>query len=75
MPEQPSPVLAAVPSADHPNGLLTADQLAERWQVSKEQVYRLSRSGQISTVRVGRYFRYRVASIEAWELESETTDA
>jgi excisionase family DNA binding protein len=52
----------ASPSANHPNGsLLTADDLAQRWQVSKHQVYRLARDGRVPTVRIGRYFRFRLA--------------
>jgi excisionase family DNA binding protein len=47
--------------------LLTAEQLAERWQVSKSQVYRLAREGRIPTVPIGRYYRFRLDAIEAWE--------
>ena len=49
--------------------LLTAEELAQRWQVPKQHVYRLSRRGDIPTVRIGRYFRYRVEAIERWEEE------
>jgi excisionase family DNA binding protein len=49
--------------------LLTADDLAERWQVRPGQVYRLTREGRLSPVRIGRYYRYRLSSIEAFELE------
>jgi excisionase family DNA binding protein len=49
--------------------LLTADQLAKRWQVPRSQVYRLTRSGRLSPVRVGRYYRYRLEAIEAFEIE------
>jgi excisionase family DNA binding protein len=56
--------------------LLTAEQLAERWQVQKSHVWRLARRGEIPTVRLGRYMRFRLESIEAWELSQETkTDA
>ncbi len=48
--------------------LLKAEELAERWQVPKAQVYRLSREGDLPTVRVGRYYRYSLAPVEAWEL-------
>jgi excisionase family DNA binding protein len=47
--------------------LLTADDLAARWQVSKAHVYRLAREGRIPTVPIGRYYRFRLSSIEAWE--------
>src|SRR4051794_10914364 len=51
--------------------LLTAEQLAARWQVPKSHVYRLTREGRIPTVRLGRYYRYRLAAVEAWERQSE----
>ena len=51
--------------------LLTADELAERWQVSKAQVYRLARDSRIPAVAIGRYYRFRVAAIEAWEASQE----
>ena len=47
--------------------LLTAEQLAERWQVPKSHVYRLTR-GRDPAVRLGRYYRYRLDEIEAFEL-------
>jgi excisionase family DNA binding protein len=47
--------------------LLTADQLAARWQVPKAQVYRLTREGKIPAVPLGRYYRYRVDLIEQFE--------
>lgn len=53
-----------------PNGtstLLTADQVAARWQVGKAQVYRLTREGRLPTVRIGRYYRYRLAGVEDFE--------
>lgn len=47
--------------------LLTAAQVAARWQVAKTHVYRLTREGHLTPVRIGRYYRYRAASIEAFE--------
>ena len=51
--------------------LLTAEDLAERWQVTRAQVYRLAREGRVPTVPIGRYYRFRLAAIEAWEHEQE----
>jgi excisionase family DNA binding protein len=48
--------------------ILTAEQLAERWQVPTSQVYRLTRNGAIPTVKLGRYYRYRLDAIERYEL-------
>lgn len=50
--------------------LLTADQVAGRWQVPKSQVYRLVREDRLPAVKVGRYYRFRVDVLERWELES-----
>ncbi len=47
--------------------LLTADQLAERWQVPASQVYALTRRGEIPVVKLGRYYRYRLDAIEQFE--------
>ena len=54
-----------------PSHLLTADELADRWRVPKSHVYRLTRDGLIPAVRLGRYYRYRLDAIEAWERASE----
>ena len=48
--------------------LLTADQLAERWQVPKSHVYRLTRDEEIPAVKLGRYYRYRLDVIERFEI-------
>lgn len=47
--------------------LLTADDLAERWQVPRSQVYRLAREGVIPCVPIGRYKRFALDAIEAFE--------
>jgi excisionase family DNA binding protein len=56
--------------------LLTADDVAARWQVPTSHVYRLTREQKLPTVKLGRYYRYRAAAIEAFELEGGVgTDA
>lgn len=52
--------------------LLTADELAARWQVEKSHVYRLSREGAIPAVKLGRYYRFRLDLIEAFETGQTT---
>ena len=47
--------------------LLTAEDLAERWQVPSSHVYRLTRSGRLPAVKLGRYYRYRLDAIEHFE--------
>jgi excisionase family DNA binding protein len=49
--------------------LLTADQLAVRWQVPRAQVYRLTREGSLPSVKLGKYYRYRLDAIEEFERE------
>jgi excisionase family DNA binding protein len=55
--------------------LLTADQLARRWQVPKSQVYRLARDGRLPTVCIGRYYRFRIDVVEAWETKYDRRTA
>jgi len=65
---------------DEPNGarrshaLLTAEEVAERLQVSTAWVYAQSRSRRIPHVRLGRYVRFREDAVEKWlaVLEAET---
>jgi excisionase family DNA binding protein len=47
--------------------LLTAQQLAERWQGSLDQVYRLTREGEIPALKLGRLYRYKLEAIERFE--------
>jgi excisionase family DNA binding protein len=54
-------------SGSHTSKLLTADDLAARWQVLTSVVYRLTREDHLPTVRLGRYYRYRLADVEQWE--------
>jgi excisionase family DNA binding protein len=54
--------------------LLTPDQLAARWQVPVMHVYRLAREGKLPCVRLGKYVRFRAATIEAWEERGGTLD-
>lgn len=61
-----------VRAAHTSNGrLLDADDLGARWKVSRAHVYRLAREGRIPTVRIGRYYRFRLDAIEAWERAQE----
>jgi excisionase family DNA binding protein len=47
--------------------LLTAEQLAARWQVPKSQVYRLARDERVKPVKLGRYRRFSLLAVEAFE--------
>ena len=62
-------------SAELTNGagaLLTAEDVARRWQVKPAHVYRLAREGALPAVRLGRYRRFRLESIETFESEGGT---
>jgi predicted DNA-binding transcriptional regulator AlpA len=54
--------------------LLTAEQLADRWQLGggKAAVYRMSRAGQIPTVKLGKFYRYRLSAIADFEANGGT---
>ena len=54
-------------SSDNGARLLTAEELASRWQVPVSQVYRLARAGKLPVVRLGRYVRFRLADVEEFE--------
>jgi excisionase family DNA binding protein len=51
--------------------LLTAEEVAVRLAVPKSWVYEASRHGEIPTVELGRYKRYREEAIVAWVRERE----
>jgi excisionase family DNA binding protein len=51
--------------------LLTADDIAQRWQVSRDLVYELTRQGRIPVVKLGRCYRYRLDQIERYETGGE----
>ena len=56
--------------------ILTAEQLAERWLVKVQWVYRKTRDGEIPRIPLpGRYYRYRLDVIERFERgEVDSTD-
>jgi len=62
-----SPQFSANLNASERERLLTAEQVAQRWQISTAAIYRLARERSIPSVRLGRYYRFRAESIEAWE--------
>ena len=66
------PPSGALEGGSQASFLLTADQLAERWQVPKAHVYRLAREGRLPTVELGRYRRFRFEAIAAFEADGGT---
>lgn len=63
---------SALPTSPNPDPLLTAEQLAERWQVPVAHVYRLVRRGDLDAVKLGRYRRFAVAAIDSFERSGGT---
>jgi excisionase family DNA binding protein len=51
--------------------LLVAGEVAAMLRVTTGWVYAQTRAGRMPCVRLGRYYRYRVAAIEAWLEEVE----
>lgn len=54
--------------------LLTADQLAVRWQVPKSHIYRLARAHAIPVIELGRYRRFSLAAVEQFEQSFTNTE-
>lgn len=56
--------------------ILTAEQLADRWQVEKQWIYAKCRSGELPKIPLpGKYVRFRLDVIEAFERgELDSTD-
>jgi excisionase family DNA binding protein len=51
--------------------LLSVPQVARRLGLSSDWVYRAAREGSIPCVRLGRYVRFRPASVETWLADLE----
>jgi len=49
-----------------PEALLTAEQVAAQLAVPKSWVYSAARRGELPTVVLGRYRRFRGSSVAAW---------
>ena len=54
--------------------LLTADDVAEMLGVPKSWVNAASRKGELPTVTLGRYRRYRREAVDAWICSQERGD-
>jgi excisionase family DNA binding protein len=59
------------PSSPINGSLLFADDVATLVGMTKDWVYAETRAGRIPHVTLGRYYRYRPESIEAWLCEIE----
>lgn len=54
--------------------LLTVEEVAARWQVPKTQVYRLARDEKLDKVQIGRYVRFQLSSVRAFESNGGSDD-
>ena len=59
-----SPRLAA--AEDGLELLLTVNELAELWKVEVGQIRRLTRTGNLPFVRIGRYIRFHERDVQVW---------
>jgi excisionase family DNA binding protein len=66
-----SPSQPVKPSSSANGSLLFADDVAALVGMTKDWVYAETRAGRIPHVTLGRYYRYRPDSIEAWLCEME----
>jgi excisionase family DNA binding protein len=54
-----------------PRSLMTADEVAELLGVTRAWIYEQSRAGRMPHVKLGRYYRYRIESLDEWMDELE----
>jgi len=57
-----------------PEKLLTIEDLAEYFQVSKKTVYRLLKQKQLPAVRISGQWRFREEEIERWLQEKQSAE-
>lgn len=62
---------AGVPTPRVADPLLSADQAAELLQVSAWQVREWAKAREIPALRLGRFWRFRSSSLNAWLAEKE----
>jgi excisionase family DNA binding protein len=51
--------------------LLSADELARRWGLRRKAIYNLVDCHGLPVVKLGRYYRFREASVDAWLADRE----
>jgi excisionase family DNA binding protein len=50
---------------------MTPDDVADMLGLSRVQVIRLARAGKLPSVKIGKCYRYRLESLQAWLVEQE----
>lgn len=59
-------VMSQAAAGDAVPHLLTTQEVAERLRISVNSAHRLAESGELSSVRVGRLRRFRIADVTAY---------
>jgi len=59
------------PLQQHPQQLLTPEELATVLGLPRLQVIRLARAGGIPSIKIGKVWRFRPTTIDAWLREQE----
>jgi excisionase family DNA binding protein len=59
------------PPIQHPQQLLTPEEVATLLGVSRLFVVRQSRAGKIPAIKLGKVYRYRASTIDSWLREQE----
>jgi excisionase family DNA binding protein len=60
---------------DHIERLLTPDDLAAMLAIPRLQVIRQAKRGNIPAIKIGKTWRFRLSSIEAWLTDKEKRDS
>ena len=60
------------PASQQQKALLTPDEVAVLLGISRVSVIRQSRSGKIPAIQIGKCYRYRESSLQAWLTSQET---
>ncbi|MHB8492460.1 MAG: helix-turn-helix domain-containing protein [Solirubrobacteraceae bacterium] len=62
---------AQSPLGGKPDRLLSVDEAAEKLQLSAYTIRQFARQRKIPAIRLGRYWRFRDSSLDAWLCEHE----
>jgi len=64
---------SAKPTQTAQQQLLTPDDVAAMLGISRVSVIRQSRAGKIPAIQIGKCYRYRESSLQAWLTSQETS--
>ena len=61
------------PMHDDQTDIFTIDELARYLKISKSTLYKLAQDGRVPGQKVGRHWRFRKATIDAWLAKTDST--